>query len=109
MRRILRWAIALPLIVLAVVFAVANRQWITVSFDPLATPPRIYADMPLWSLFFAGILPGLIVGWGACWLAQGKWRKHARQAQKDLARHVAAAERKDPAPRELLPLTEFQP
>lgn len=109
MRRFLRWAIALPLVVLAVVFAVANRQWVTVSFDPLATPPRVFTELPLWALFFAGILPGLIVGWGACWLAQGKWRRHARQAQKELARHVAASSQKEAPSRDILPLAEFQP
>lgn len=109
MRRFIRWSFATPLIIAAVVFAVANRQWVTVSFDPLATPPRVYAELPLWALFFAGILPGLIVGWGACWLAQGKWRRHARQAQKELARQVASNGQKGQEPRDILPLAEFQP
>ena len=82
-----------------------------VSFDPLATPPRIFAELPLWSLFFAGVLPGLVIGWGACWLAQGKWRRHARHAQKELARHVATTQNqsKESSSRDLMPLAEFQP
>jgi uncharacterized integral membrane protein len=86
-RRFFNWIIGLPIAVVAIVFAVANRQWITVSFDPLnRDQPFAAVDMPLWVLFFCGIFVGLFVGWGAAWLAQGKWRKAAREARIDLAR-----------------------
>lgn len=86
-RRIFNWVIGLPVAIAAVVFAVANRQWITVSFDPLnRDQPFASVSMPLWVLFFCGIFVGLLVGWAAAWLAQGKWRKAAREARVDLAR-----------------------
>jgi uncharacterized integral membrane protein len=86
-RRFFNWVIGLPIAVVAIVFAVANRQWITVSFDPLnRDQPFAAVDMPLWVLFFCGIFVGLLVGWGGAWLAQGKWRKATREARSDLAR-----------------------
>lgn len=87
MRRILNWFIGLPLAVLAVGFAIANRQWITVSFDPFSRDtPFAAIDMPLWALIFFGCFIGLGTGWIAAWLAQGKWRRAAREARIEVLR-----------------------
>ncbi len=87
LRRILRWAIGLPIAILVIAFAVANRQWITVSLDPFSRDaPFASIDIPLWTLFFCGIFFGLIAGWIACWFAQGKWRKSAKEARRELVR-----------------------
>jgi uncharacterized integral membrane protein len=87
LRRILRWAVGLPIVILVIAFAVANRRWTTLSFDPFTqTAPRIAMDMPLWMLFFIGIFVGLIVGWIGSWLAQGRHRKAARDARAELGR-----------------------
>jgi uncharacterized integral membrane protein len=92
LQRIFRWTIGLPIALLVVVFAVANRQWITVSFDPFSRDnPFASIDMPLWVLFFCGIFCGLIAGWTACWFAQAKWRRSARDARKELVQTQAEA------------------
>ncbi len=85
MRRVLRWVVGVPIAILVVGFAIANRRWVTLSLDPFSqATPSVYLDLPLWLLFFAGILVGLIVGWSASWLAQGKWRKAARDARSEV-------------------------
>ena len=72
LRRIFNWIIGLPIAIVAVVFAVANRQWILVSFDPFSRDqPWAAITMPLWVLFFCGIFVGLMAGWIFAWLAQG--------------------------------------
>ena len=87
MRRILRWLIGLPIVILVIGFAIANRNSVTLSFDPFTSVnPSVYLIMPLWLLFFAGIFVGLIVGWIASWWAQGKHRKAARDARSELAK-----------------------
>lgn len=82
MRRVLRWIIGAPIFLAVMFFAVANRRWVTLSLDPInETSPSLAIDMPLWLLLFLGIFIGIIVGWFFCWLAQGKWRKLARERQ----------------------------
>lgn len=83
MRRALSWIVGIPAALLVIAFAVANRAWITVSFDPFSTvTPFAAFSLPLWSLLFSGIAIGIIVGWCACWLAQGKSRQDARQSRR---------------------------
>ena len=87
MRRILRWAVGLPIVILVIAFAIANRRWVTLSFDPFTSEaPRAAMDMPLWLLFFLGIFVGLVVGWVASWMAQGKHRKAARDARHEVSK-----------------------
>ena len=90
LQRILRWTIGLPIAIIVVSFAIANRQWITVSFDPFSKDaPFAAIDMPLWALFFCGVFFGLIAGWIACWFAQSKWRRSAKDTRKELVRTQA--------------------
>jgi hypothetical protein len=111
-RQAVRWFIGLPVAIIGVAFAVANRQWITVSLDPTSRDnPFISIDMPLWALFFCGTFAGLIAGWIACWLAQAKWRRSAKSARAELAKlqaeaahHQRESERKSEA---LMPVGEF--
>ena len=104
MRRILSWIIGVPIAFIVIGFAVANREWQRVSFDPFSREnPFAYVAMPLWALLFCGIFLGIIAGWIGCWLAQGKWRKAAREARIDLdraERDLAALKREQPAPSE---------
>jgi Lipopolysaccharide assembly protein A domain len=87
MQRFLRWSIGLPLALLVIGFAIANRQFVELSFDPI-NPGAPFASigMPLWLLFFFGIFAGVIIGWIGCWFAQGKHRKRAREAQLQITR-----------------------
>jgi hypothetical protein len=90
LRRVLRWVIGLPVAIIVISFAIANRQWITVSLDPFSKDaPFASLDVPLWSLFFCGIFFGLIAGWVACWFAQGKWRRSARETRRELVQTQA--------------------
>jgi H+/Cl- antiporter ClcA len=93
-RRIVNWVIGLPVAIAAAAFAVANRQWITVSFDPLSRDhPFASVTMPLWVLFFCGIFVGIFAGWFTSWLAHGKWRRAAREARFELMRSRREHER----------------
>ena len=88
------WLIGLPVAVAAIAFAVANRQWITVSFDPLnRVHPFATVDMPLWALFFCGIFAGIFAGWLVSWITHGRYRKAARQAKIELIRTQQLHER----------------
>lgn len=87
MRRIINWIIGAPVALVIIGFAIANRQWQRVSFDPFSQQnPFASITMPLWALLFCGIFLGILAGWAGCWIAQGKHRKAAREARSDLDR-----------------------
>ena len=63
-----------------VAFAVANRQSVTISFDPFSSASPAYAaTVPLFVLIFALLIVGVLVGGVAAWIRQGKWRRTARR------------------------------
>jgi hypothetical protein len=77
----------LPIVILVIAFAVANRQWTRLSLDPFSsTSPVLSINMPLWALFIFGVFIGILVGWGFCWVAQGRHRKLARDRGREIAR-----------------------
>lgn len=59
----------------AVVFAVPNREEITVKFWPFEAEIVI----PLFLAIMAAVFAGFIVGWIGAWFSQHKWRKRARE------------------------------
>lgn len=84
---IVKWAVGLPLAVIGIGFAVANRQWVSVSLDPInRVHPFALIDMPLWALFFAGVFAGIFAGWFVAWRGNARHRKAARDAKVELYR-----------------------
>ena len=80
LRKIVTAIIVVPLVVIIVAFAVANRQAVTVSFDPLsATSPAYVMTLPLFAVIFIVLIFGVLIGGFAAWLRQGKWRRMARK------------------------------
>jgi uncharacterized integral membrane protein len=85
LRKILTAVVVIPLVVIIVAFAVANRQTITVSFDPLSSAnPAYAATVPLFVLIFAVLIFGVVIGGFAAWIRQGKWRRAARRLDADV-------------------------
>ena len=84
-RKILTVIIVVPLAVLVIAFAVANRQMATVSFDPFSsTAPAYAAHLPLFVVIFVAVIVGVVVGGAAAWLRQGGWRRTARALDADV-------------------------
>ena len=83
-RKIVTVVIVLPLAAIIIAFAVANRQMVTVSFDPFnAAAPAYAATLPLFILIFALVILGVIVGGVASWLRQSSWRRAARKLDSE--------------------------
>ena len=73
LRRIVSILIVVPLAIVIVAFAVANRQSVTVSFDPFSSASPAYAaTVPLFVLIFALLILGVLVGGVAAWIRQGR-------------------------------------
>jgi len=84
MRKFVTVCILVPIAIVIVMFAVANRETITVSFDPFdAAHPAYALKTPLFMLIFVLVAVGVVVGGIAAWLRQHKWRTRARRAEAE--------------------------
>jgi uncharacterized integral membrane protein len=94
---------SLALVLIA--FAVANRQIVTVSFDPFDREnPALALSQPMYLLIFALLIGGVVEGGCAAWLRQGRWRGRARRAEAELGRlRAQLSEQSGIAPADPLP------
>jgi uncharacterized integral membrane protein len=84
MRKFLTALIVIPLALIFLVFAVANRHFVTVSFDPFnSADPALSVALPLFVLIIAIAVLGVIAGGLATWFGQRRWRRAARQHEAD--------------------------
>ena len=95
------WAISLPLIIVAVVFAVANRHLVTLDIWPFELP----VSLPLYQLLLGTLFVGLLIGWFFTFLSAGRSRATAREAlyraevlERENSRQRPAAAAKTKAP-----------
>jgi uncharacterized integral membrane protein len=84
-RRIVSAVIIIPLLAIIVAFAVANRQPVTLSFDPFSTTaPAYVTTLPLFIVVFVVLIIGVLIGGTATWFGQ----RHRRRAQRRLDNEV---------------------
>lgn len=94
MRRIFWLLIAIPVAVVLVTLAVANRHEVRLVLDPFRPDtPVVSLLLPFYAYLFVAMLIGVIVGGVAMWASQGRWRKSARLKAKEAARWHAEADR----------------
>jgi uncharacterized integral membrane protein len=84
MRKFLTGLIVIPLGLIFVIFAVANRHFVTVSFDPFnSAAPSVSISLPLFVLIIVVAILGVIAGGCATWFSQRHWRRAARHHEVD--------------------------
>ena len=75
-RRVLKTIVLVPIAAVLVALAVANRQPVTVSFDPFdPADPAFAMSTPLYLVGFTILIAGVVLGGIAAWLEQSKWRR----------------------------------
>lgn len=85
MIRFLKALVLLPIAIVIVLLAVANRAPVTLSLDPFSgDAPEFAFRLPLFALLFAAVMIGVVIGGTATWLAQGKHRRARRQARREV-------------------------
>ncbi len=93
MRALLKALFIVPLALAIVLLAVANRQIVRVSLDPLSRDaPQLSYDVPLFAVVLGALALGILVGGAAAWLAQAKHRKAKRQLAKETEKLRAETE-----------------
>ncbi len=81
-RRFVTALILVPLAIVLISFAVANRQTVVVSLDPFdSAHPALSVSLPLFALILVLVVGGVILGGAAAWLRQSRWRRAARRAE----------------------------
>jgi uncharacterized integral membrane protein len=84
MRKFFSALVVIPLGLIFIVFAVANRHLVTVSFDPFnSSDPSVAIRSPLFVVIIAAAIFGVIAGGIATWFRQRRWRRAARQHEAD--------------------------
>src|ERR1700733_5577085 len=114
MRKFFTAVVLIPLGLVFIVFAVANRHLVTVSFDPFnSTDPSVAVRLPLFVVVIAVAILGVVAGGSATWFRQRHWRRAARQHEADARQaraqladlRASAAPRGGPLPYPALPPT----
>ena len=111
-KRIVGWIVLVPLCGLLVIFALANRQAVTVNFNPFTIPgdpamPGI--GVPMFLVIFGVLLVGVVLGGIATWFSQAPHRRDERAFKREnerLHRELDAAHRA-PANEALLNVDEL--
>jgi uncharacterized integral membrane protein len=95
MNILFRIFVILPIAIILLLFALANRHFVTVSFDPFPGSdiqgPEITA--PLFIALTLAALGGVFAGGFVVWLRQGRWRRAARTARNETDMARAEADR----------------
>jgi uncharacterized integral membrane protein len=85
-RKVVAAVILVPLAVVIIAFAVANRQIVTVSLDPFSSEhPAASLTLPLFALVLVLLVVGVLIGGIAAWLRQARWRRTARRLEREIA------------------------
>jgi uncharacterized integral membrane protein len=87
------WIVTLPVTLVVVIFAVANRELAVLSFWPLPWS----AGLPIWLIVLGCLLAGFLLGATVAWLSGGPRRRRARQTAeraRELARQLAELQRR---------------
>ena len=94
MKRIAGLFILLPIGILIVALAVANRQEVSVSIPPQVGDAPLYSfSLPLFALLFVMLFVGMLIGSFATWITQGKHRKQARIQKVEATKATFEAKR----------------
>ena len=99
LRRIVGWVVLVPLCLVLVIFALANRQLVVINFNPLVpseslTTPGV--GVPMFLVLFTVLLMGVVLGGVATWFAQSHHRRDERSYRREaerLTREVDAMRR----------------
>jgi|tagenome__1003787_1003787.scaffolds.fasta_scaffold20743264_3 uncharacterized integral membrane protein len=94
MKRFALYLVFVPVAVVILLFALANREIVTLSLDPFgADEPALAFTAPLFIVLFIVLMLGVLVGGIASWLNQGGKRRALRQARAEAERYRLEADR----------------
>lgn len=93
-KKIINLLILLPLGIILIIFCVANRQSVTLAFNPFRPEDQVLSlSAPFFVFLFIALIIGMFAGSAVTWVNQGKHRKRARNEAKEAVRWQSEADR----------------
>lgn len=90
----LKALLLVPVALVVILLAVANRAPVTVSLDPFAKgPPDLALTVPLYALVLAALALGIVIGGIGAWLSAGRHRRSGRTSRREVNRLKSEADR----------------
>ena len=87
MIRFLKGLVLLPVAILVVALAVANRDLVRISFDPFSPDMPVFsATLPLYVLLFIAVAVGVLLGGCGAWLGQSGTRRTSAERRREIRR-----------------------
>ena len=87
MKNALKALVLVPIGLIVILFAVANREIVTVSFDPFNTEAPAFAlSAPLFLAILLMVMLGVLIGGVAAWLGQNHIRTALRHSKAEADR-----------------------
>ena len=93
-KRIVKVVILIPVAIVLIVLSVANRQPVTLAFNPFRPEDSVLSvTAPFFVYLFLAVIFGLVIGSLATWFTQGKYRKRARVEASEAVKWHTEAEK----------------
>ncbi len=94
LRRVVFFVVAVPVAILLVTLAVANRHGVRLVLDPFRPDqPVLSLVLPFYVYLLGVLLIGIVIGGVATWVTQARWRRTARRRTAESLRWRAEADR----------------
>jgi uncharacterized integral membrane protein len=84
--RFLKFLVLTPLAAIILIFAFANREWVTIYFDPIGGHGLNPVQAPEYVALLIAAAVGVVAGSVATWIGQARHRHAARAAQAEAQR-----------------------
>jgi uncharacterized integral membrane protein len=85
MKRFFKYLFLVPVALIVLALAVANRHLVTIFLDPFAGPTLEGTQIvaPLYIIMLLAAMAGIVLGSVTTWLEQGTYRRAARRARSE--------------------------
>ena len=87
MLQLLKAIILLPIALIVILLAIANRAPVVFSLDPFERgAPEFAYSVPLYALLLGALLLGVLIGGTGAWFAAGRQRRRGRASRREVNR-----------------------
>ena len=94
MKKVVNLLIGLPVALILVTLAIANRHAVRLVLDPFRPDaPALSLTLPFYIYLLGALMAGVALGGVATWLNQGRWRHAANIRTREVRRWQSEAER----------------